>query len=110
MKKKNNSLRSIVKKTPYRKPAKPQPVKELFCYVCKQKATHVLLIELREKPGPPLKSEVIYTVCEKHISTDFDRWVPILAFKKLCLDLQKEVGIVLNKQYCTIKALPLKIK
>lgn len=109
MKKKTSKLRSIVKKTPYVKP-KPRTLKELKCHVCGEPATHVVLIELREKPGPPLKeNNVLRVICKEHINLNFDYWVPYWAFKGLCTQWANE-GITLNKQYCTIGILQLKSK
>jgi hypothetical protein len=106
--KKLGKLRSIVKKTPYVKPKQPPKVTELKCHVCGEKATHVILIELREVPGPPLKeNNVLRVVCEEHVDTNFDTWVSVPAYKALCIEWEK-VGVKLNKQYCTIKVLELK--
>lgn len=98
-------LKHIKQNVPYRK-----PVKQLQCHVCGVKATHVVILELRENPGPPLKeNNVLRVICEEHINTNFDAWVPLLHYKALCAEWKK-VGVVLNKAYCTISILPLNIK
>ena len=102
--------RSIVKKTPYKKPVVAKPKQIIKCHVCGELATHVILIQLREQSGPPIKEDVLRTVCEEHINTSFDHWVPAWAFKKLCFDLKEQANVTLNKQYCTIKVLPFKKK
>ena len=83
--------------------------KKLKCYFCDNPATHTILMELREKQGPPLKENaVIRVACDEHsTNTSFDHWVSIWAFKKLCFDWEK-AGFILNKQYCTINILKLK--
>lgn len=79
---------------------------ELKCQFCTNKATHVVLVELRDKPGPPLKeNNVLRTVCDIHaVDTSFDHWVPYWAFKGLCNEW-KNVGVVLDKKYCSINIL-----
>ena len=107
---KKRKLRSIIKKTPYVKPKPAPKLTELKCHVCSEKATHVILIELREKPGPALKeNNVLRVVCEEHVDTSFDKWVPYWAFKGLCLEW-KNKGFTLNKQHCTIGVMLLKNK
>ena len=83
--------------------------KHLKCHFCDNQATHTVIMELRERQGPPLKEDnVIRVVCDIHsIDNSFDHWVPIWAFKKLCIDWQK-AGYTLNKQFCTINILKFK--
>lgn len=81
----------------------------IHCYFCKNKPTHTVLLELREKPGPPIKeNNVVALVCDIHsIDNSFERWVPLSAFHKLVNDYRKE-GININRQYCSIQILKLK--
>lgn len=103
-------MRKINKFQPKRK-VMPQKPKVLNCHICGEPATHVIMLELREKPGPPIRpNDVIRVVCKEHVSTDFDYWVPRWAFEKLCIDLKREFGYILCKQYCTINVLELKKK
>ncbi len=82
---------------------------DIKCHVCGEVATHVVLVELREKPGPALKdNNVLRTVCEEHSkNNDFDYWIPHFAFKKLCDDWSK-AGFILQKHFCTILIKPFK--
>lgn len=100
---------TTIKKKPYVKPI-VKPVTQLQCHVCGVKATHVILLELREVPGPPLKeNNVLRTICAEHVDTNFDTWVARPQFKALCIEWEK-VGVKLNKQYCTIGVMTLKNK
>ena len=85
---------------------KKQPLK---CHFCANHATHVIMVELREKPGPPLKeNNVLRVACDIHsIDTTFDNWVPVWAFKGLCSEW-KNVGVILNKAYCSINIIKFK--
>ena len=85
---------------------KKEPLK---CHFCDSQATHAIMVELREHSGPPLKeNNVIRTACDKHsVNKSFDYWVPIWAFKKLCVDWEN-AGSILNKQYCTINIVKFK--
>lgn len=82
---------------------------QLKCQFCSNPATHTVLIELREKPGPPLKeNNVLYLVCDIHaVDNSFDRFVSYPAFKALCIEWSK-VGVTLNKRFCSINILKLK--
>lgn len=89
---------------------KQQKKEPLKCHVCGERATHAVMIELRDKPGPPLKeNNVIRTACDAH-STDksFDYWVPHHAFISLCNTWRKETNIILRKEYCTINIVKFK--
>ncbi len=103
MKKRNNKINGL-KKVPYKKPPKPN----FNCHTCGEKGTHVVLLELRDKPGVPLKeNNVLHFVCEEHINRNFDFWVPNWAFKGLCNEW-KNAGFILDKKYCTINIIPFK--
>lgn len=75
----------------------------LKCHFCDNPATHTIMVELREKPGPPLKeNNVLRVACDIHsIDKSFDHWVPIWAFRRL-VEEWKKVDVTLRKEYCTI--------
>lgn len=81
----------------------------LKCHICGDKATHAIMMELREKPGPAIKeNNVIRLACDIHaVDTSFDYWVPLWAFRKLVNDNSKE-GIHIKKEFCTIKIVKFK--
>lgn len=78
--------------------------KPLKCYLCDNPPTHTIMLELREKPGPPLiPNNVLRVACDIHsVDTSFDHWVPFWAFKKLVFDYKQQYGINLKKEYCSI--------
>lgn len=82
----------------------------LVCHICGDKATHAVMMELREKQGPPLKeNNVIRLACDTHAKeTSFDYWVSNPALMSLINFWKREAGIILNKRYCTIKLVKLK--
>jgi hypothetical protein len=84
--------------------------RKLICNVCGAYATHVVLVELREKPGLPLKEDnVLMLVCDEHSkNTSFDHWVPYEAFNYLCAEWKKQ-GYILAKPFCTINIKPLQV-
>lgn len=88
---------------------KSNKVQKLKCHYCDNHATHAILIDLREKPGPPVKkNNVLSVVCDIHsVETSFDSWVPVWAFKKLADDWRTKANVILDKRYCTITALKL---
>ena len=76
----------------------------LKCYCCDNKPTHAVMIELRDRPGPPLKeNNVIRLACDIHsVETAFEHWVPHYAFIALCNHWKKETGVILDKRFCNI--------
>jgi len=83
---------------------------KLKCSYCDNHATHSIMMELRDKPGPPIKeNNVLNVACDIHsIETTFDYYVPLWAFKKLCVDWKQQAGIILDKKYCTIQIVKFK--
>jgi len=81
----------------------------LKCHFCSNKPTHAVMLELREKQGPPLKSNnVIHVVCDIHaVDNSFDAWVPIWAFRKIAIDY-KQQGINIDRKYCNINIVKFK--
>ena len=68
------------------------------------------MLELRDKPGPPLKeNNVLRVACDIHsIDNSFDYWVPHWAFIGVCNEWKRKAHVILNKQYCTINIVKFK--
>lgn len=77
--------------------------KQLKCQYYSSTATHTVLLELRERPGGPIKeNNVLGLVCEVHsINRSFNHWVPTWAFLQM-IEKYRRIGIRLNRQYCNI--------
>ena len=82
----------------------PKEKKKLKCALCDKEATHAIMIELRDRQGPPLKeNNVLNVVCDEHATnTSFDYWVPSWAFINLCNEWKKLANVTLNKSLCSI--------
>jgi len=82
----------------------------LLCHICHEKATHVVMLELRAQQGPPLKeNNVIRLACDEHAKeTSIDYWVSNGAFMAVLSFWKREANITLIKKYCTINMLKLK--
>jgi len=83
----------------------------LICAICGKKATHVVLAELREKPGPPLQEDnVLHLVCEEHSkNTNLQYWIPYNEWQMLFYRW-KRLGYLLNKEFCNIHIKKLRSK
>ena len=82
-------------------------IDHIKCEICGENATHSIVLNLREKPGPPLeKDNVIRTVCEKDSIGLFNDHVPYWQWDGLRKQYRQR-GILLAKEYCDIQIVKL---
>lgn len=84
-------------------------VAQVKCEICGEPATHSIIANIRERPGPPLaKDNVLRSVCEEHSKGSFNELIPPWQWDAVSKAYKQQHRIIISKKYSDIQVVKLK--